>query len=85
MVQLGVPYVVWIERISGADVTRQIANAHTGFNIINTVLMFPLVGMLVFLARKLIPGEENLFDEKRLKFLDKRILNGHTSRWINKK
>ena len=74
LVLLGIPYVDWIERVSGGDVTRQIANAHTGFNIINTVFMFPLAGMLVFLARKLIPGDENHFDEKRLMFLDKRIL-----------
>ena len=71
---LGVPYVQWIEMLSPGDVVRQIANAHTGFNIINTLLTFPIAGYLVFLAKKLVPGEERKQEEKHLEFLDKRIL-----------
>ncbi len=74
LIQVGVPYVEFIKRISGADVTRQIANAHTGFNVINTIVMFPLASTLVLMSKKLIPGEESHIEEKRLMFLDKRIL-----------
>ncbi len=69
-----VPYVGWIQGLTQGDVVRQIANSHTGFNIINTVIMFPVAGYLVFLARKLVPGEEPRQKEMHLQFLDKRIL-----------
>ena len=53
---------------------RQIANAHTGFNVINTIITLPVAGYLPLLASKLVPGEEPEQEEMRLKFLDKRIL-----------
>ena len=60
--------------LTSTDLPRQIANAHTIFNIIVTLIMFPLIGTLVFLVKKIIPGEEIVFD-LRVKFLDERILN----------
>lgn len=74
IIQLGVPYISWIEGISPGDTVRQIANAHTGFNIVNTLILLPLGGYLVKFAEKAIPGGENGYDEKRLMYLDKRIL-----------
>ena len=74
IIQLGLPYVDWIENLSPGDTMRQIANAHTGFNIINTLLLFPLGGYLVKFAEKAIPGGKISYDEKRLMYLDKRIL-----------
>ncbi len=69
-----VPYVDWFVRLTPGDVVRQIANAHTGFNIINTIITFPVAGYLAFLAKKLVPGEEPKHEEISLKYLDKRIL-----------
>lgn len=69
-----VPYVNWIIGLTPGNVVRQIANAHTGFNIVNTVITFPIVGYLAFLAKKMVPGEEPKHEEMSLKYLDKRIL-----------
>ncbi len=53
-------------------VSRQIANAHTIFNIVNTIIMFPFIGLLVKLATKIIPGEED--KGEGIKYIDERIL-----------
>jgi phosphate:Na+ symporter len=44
--------------MTSADLPRQIANAHTIFNVIVTVVMLPLVGFLVLFVKRLLPGEE---------------------------
>jgi phosphate:Na+ symporter len=61
--------VVW----TSADLPRQIANAHTIFNITVTLVMLPLVGALVSLVTKLLPGED--FRMKRgTEFIDEKLL-----------
>ena len=55
------------------NVARQIANTHTIFNILNTLVQLPLVVTLVKLAEKILPGEEEE-DLGGLKFLDDRIM-----------
>ncbi|ABR47433.1 Na/Pi-cotransporter II-related protein [Alkaliphilus metalliredigens QYMF] len=57
---------------SAYDVTRQIANAHTIFNIANTLILLPFAGILVTLAKKMIPGEEE--GSQGIKYIDDRIL-----------
>lgn len=59
--------------LTSADAVRQIANAHTFFNITNTLIQLPFAGLLVAFVTKLIPGGE-VEDPSKLKFLDKRIL-----------
>jgi phosphate:Na+ symporter len=56
-------YADLIEMISpkGPEVeviARQIANAHTGFNVVNTLIFIPLVGILVKAVTKLVPGKD---------------------------
>lgn len=46
-----------------AEIPRQIANANTLFNLLNTVLMLPFAGLFVWFARKLIPHQ--LITEKK--------------------
>ena len=60
--------------LTSINLPRQIANAHTIFNILVSLIMLPLIGALVFLVKKIVPGEEIVFD-LRIKFLDERILN----------
>ena len=55
-------------------IARHIANTHTLFNIINTLVFLPLVGVLAKLATMIIPGREDEM-EFHLKFLDNRVLN----------
>ncbi len=45
-------------RLTAGDVHRQIANAHTFFNMTVTLVLMPMVGGLVYLLEKLIRGEE---------------------------
>ena len=55
-------------------IARHIANAHTLFNIINTLIFLPLVGLLAKLTTLLIRGREEEM-EFHLKFIDNRVLN----------
>lgn len=58
-----------------ANSARQLANAHTFFNIANTLMLLPFAGLLVKLAEKFVPGEiEKETDESASKYLDERIL-----------
>lgn len=55
-----------------ASLPTQIAVSHLGFNVINTVIMFPFAKQMVVLAEKLIPGKDS--DEEITIYLDDRIL-----------
>lgn len=55
-------------------IARHIANTHTLFNILNTIVFLPLVGLLAKLATIIIPGREDEM-EFHLKYLDNRVLN----------
>ncbi|PHV72104.1 Na/Pi cotransporter [Sporanaerobium hydrogeniformans] len=51
----------------------QISIVHTVFNVVNTILLFPFAGVLVYLAERIISGgEEEL--EGELQHLDERII-----------
>jgi len=54
---------------------RQIANAHTIFNIVVSILMFPMVKPLANLIEKLIPDKEEEKEKKKTRFIDPRLLN----------
>ncbi len=55
-------------------IARHIANTHTMFNIVNTIIFLPLVGILAKLSTMAIRGrDENI--EFHLKYLDNRVLN----------
>ncbi|MBN2261256.1 MAG: Na/Pi cotransporter family protein [Clostridiales bacterium] len=57
------------------DPARQLANAHTMFNVVNTLLLLPFAGVLVFLSNKILPvTEDELINETGIKYLDDRIL-----------
>jgi phosphate:Na+ symporter len=55
-------------------IARHIANTHTMFNIINTIIFLPMVGLLAKLSTILIRGREEEV-EFHLKYLDSRVLN----------
>ena len=55
------PFTMYIDWLSGAlnlEPKMQIAFAHGSFNVLNTILQFPLIGAWAWLVTKLIPGEE---------------------------
>jgi phosphate:Na+ symporter len=55
------------------DPVRQIANAHTIFNVTNTIILLPFSFLLVKLVTRLVPGEPVII-ERGLKFIDDRLL-----------
>ena len=61
-------------RVSPNDIQRQIANAHTLFNILNVAIQLPFARLLVKAAMKLVPGDVEEATEAGLKFLDLRII-----------
>lgn len=60
-------------KFSPNDIQRQIANAHTLFNLLNVAIQLPFAGLLVKAAQKLVPGEEGE-EIAGVKFLDSRII-----------
>ena len=55
-------------------IARHIANAHTLFNVINTIIFLPLIGILAKLSTLVVRGKEDL-DSLQVKFIDDRVLN----------
>jgi len=54
---------------------RQLANAHTLFNIANTVMLLPFAGIIIRIVQRIIPEEENDLRRYRdLKYVDDRLL-----------
>lgn len=58
---------------TATEPVRQIANAHTFFNLANTFIQLPFSALLIAFATKVVPGKVE-HDQFELKYLDKRIL-----------
>ena len=54
------------------NVPRQIANAHTLFNVTNTLVLLPFSGILVKIAKKVVPGEDEFIHG--IQYIDNRML-----------
>ncbi|MEC9490474.1 MAG: Na/Pi cotransporter family protein [Halanaerobiales bacterium] len=53
---------------------RLLANTHTFFNVVNTLIWLPFTGFMVYLVKKIIPGED-LTLKRGTTFIDDRMLN----------
>ena len=53
---------------------RLIANTHTFFNVLNTLIWLPFTGFLVYLVKKIIPGEDTTLKHGTT-FIDDRMLS----------
>lgn len=61
--------------VTEADVvSRQIANAHTFFNVLNTIIWLPFVGFLARLVSGVIKGEDG-YPERGVKYIDPHVVN----------
>lgn len=65
--------VTMLVGLTATEPVRQIANAHTLFNITNTFMQLPFASLLIAFVTRVIPGEDAT-DKFALKYLDKRIL-----------
>ena len=73
---LSKPIVAIVTAIDPTDAARQIANAHTLFNVVNVIVLLPFNKLIVKLALKLVPetkGEQD-DDDKVVKYIDDRMI-----------
>ncbi|MDX9916467.1 MAG: Na/Pi cotransporter family protein [Gudongella sp.] len=73
MTVLRYPVEAFVVKLTPGDAVRQIANAHTAFNIVNSLILYPFISWIVKAAEILVPGEDK-DDMTESKYLDKRIL-----------
>lgn len=66
-------YVIWIAGILDLETKMQIAFAHGTFNVANTIIQFPLIGLWAYIVTKVIPGEEMSIEYKP-KHLDENFI-----------
>ncbi len=71
------PITAIVTYIDPTDVARQIANAHTIFNLANVVIQFPFAFILIKIAMWVIPDKDEAVPEKLTRFID-RILETPT-------
>lgn len=63
-----------IVNLTGKSVPHQIANIHTAFNVITTIILFPLIGFFEKTVLKIIPGKDITVHKNAL-YLDSRLIN----------
>ena len=64
------PYVTWIEAMTPGDPVAQIANAHTVFNTVTTLLLLPFGTHMANIAARILPDSKKADDEDlRLKYI----------------
>lgn len=64
-----IAYMEWITSLLGLEDKMQIAFAHGTFNVVNTLIQIPLIGVWAWLVTRLIPGEDTAIEYKP-KYLD---------------
>lgn len=60
----------WVQGMLHLTPEMTIAFAHGAFNITNTIILLPFIGVLAFLVTKLIPGEEKAQSKFQPLYLD---------------
>ena len=69
------PIMMVVTSVDPTNIARQIANAHTLFNITNVIIQFPFAGLIVKIAERLIPEKPEELELKTTSFIDLRMLN----------
>ena len=71
IVAMSFPLVEFIESLSPGDVTKQIANMHTVFNIVTTLLLLPLGNYMAKLTYQILPEiPEEIPTDMHLEYLN---------------
>lgn len=74
MLLLNRPIMALVTSLDPNDISRQIANSHTLFNLINVIIQLPFAGLLVKLSMKILPIKEDENESKPTKYLDDRMI-----------
>jgi len=62
-----------IVNLTGKSIPHQIANIHTVFNVVTTIILFPMIGLFEKIVIKLFPGKDITVHKNAL-YLDKRLI-----------
>lgn len=68
-----ISYVEWIAGVLNLESKMQIAFAHGTFNIVNTLIQLPFIGVLAWIVTTLIKGEDKSIGHKP-KYLDENLI-----------
>jgi len=72
------PFASFMESLTPTNVAAQIANVHTVFNIVTTIILLPFGKKLVDFTYLILPDKDNDEDQMKLKYLDFQIFtNDH--------
>ncbi|AUM97226.1 TPA: Na/Pi cotransporter family protein [Clostridium botulinum] len=71
------PFVRVVTNLTPGDVGRQIANAHTIFNLVNTFIQIWFIKYIVAFVNKMIPGSDP-YEKMAPKYIDERLLENPT-------
>ncbi len=69
---LPLKYFVQLVSLTANDLPRQIANAHTIFNIVTTIALLPFISGLILISKKIIRGED--YSLEKAGYLDRKML-----------
>lgn len=70
IISMVTPFASFMQSLTPTNVAAQIANVHTVFNVVTTIVLLPFGNQLVKLSYKILPEKEGLEDRMTLKFLD---------------
>ncbi|EJO5348513.1 Na/Pi cotransporter family protein [Clostridium botulinum] len=71
------PFIKVVTSLTPGDVARQIANAHTIFNLLNTFIQIWFIKYIVAFVNKMIPGSDP-YEKMAPKYIDERLLENPT-------
>ncbi len=64
------PFVAWMETLSPGNPVSQIANTHTVFNIVTTLILLPCGSLMAKIAKKILPETQQEEESvRRLKYI----------------
>ena len=73
IVSMLIPFASFVESLTPTNVAAQIANVHTIFNVVTTILLLPFGHLLVKFTYIVLPDKKDSQDSMELKYLDRRI------------
>lgn len=71
-------FITFLQNFLSLNPAMTIAFAHGSFNIFNTLIQFPFIGLLAFLVTKIIPGEDVVVEYKP-KYIDPLFIQQSTT------
>jgi len=71
-------FILFLQDFLSLNPAMTLAFAHGSFNIFNTIIQFPFIGLLAFLVTKIIPGEDVIVEYKP-KYIDPLFIQQSTT------